>query len=102
MNYPIRPATALPAIVELELGKNPFDGELYVFINRHRNRLKCLQWESTGFILYYKVLAEEKFKWPKRGDEVITVTGQQINWLLDGYDLEKMKGHKKLHYDSVF
>jgi len=121
MSYAIRPATTLPvvylyrdpvdfrkshrglaAIVELELGKNPFDGELYVFINRHRNRLKCLQWESTGFILYYKVLAEEKFKWPKRGEEVITVTGQQINWLLDGYDLAKMKGHKKLHYESVF
>jgi hypothetical protein len=26
----------LGAIVEQELGRNPFSGELYVFINRHR------------------------------------------------------------------
>lgn len=92
----------LSAIVELELGKNPFDGELYVFINRQRNKIKCLFWESNGFVLYYKALAEEKFKWPKKGEAVLTVTGQQMNWLLDGYDISQMQGHKTLHYESVF
>ena len=33
----------------------------------------------------------------ERGDEVISLTGQQINWLLDGYDISAMKGHKKLY-----
>ena len=92
----------LSAIVELELGKNPVDGELYVFINRQRNKIKCLFWESNGFVLYYKALAEEKFKWPKKGEAVLTVTGQQMNWLLDGYDISQMQGHKTLHYESVF
>lgn len=92
----------LSAVVELELGHNPFDGELYVFINRQRNKIKCLFWERNGFVLYYKALAEEKFKWPKHEEEVLTVTGQQINWLLDGYDLAQMKGHKTLQYDGVF
>jgi transposase len=92
----------LAAIVELELGNNPFDGALYAFTNRQRNRIKCLFWESNGFVLYYKVLAEEKFKWPKSGESVITLTGEQINWLLDGYDITKMQPHKKLHYDSLF
>ena len=40
--------------------------------------------------------------WPKRGDEVASLTGQQINWLLDGYDITAMKGHKKLHYEAVY
>jgi transposase len=53
---------SLSAIIELELGHNPFDGELYVFINRQRNKIKCLFWERNGFVLYYKALAEEKFK----------------------------------------
>ena len=53
-------------------------------------------------MLYYKALAEEKFTWPKAEESVLTVTGQQINWLLDGYDISAMKPHKKLHYDSVF
>ena len=97
-----KPSLGLSAIVELELGKNPFDGELYVFINRQRNKIKCLFWESNGFVLYYKALAEEKFKWPKKGEAVLTVTGQQMNWLLDGYDISQMQGHKTLHYESVF
>ncbi len=92
----------LGAIVELDMGCNPFDGSLYVFINRHKNKIKCLFWEENGFVLYYKALAEEKFKWPKVGDQYFHLTGQQVNWLLDGYDISQMKPHKKLHYESLF
>jgi transposase len=53
-------------------------------------------------VLNYKSLSEEKFKWPKRDDKVMTLTGKQINWLLDGYNISAMKGHKKLHYEAVF
>jgi transposase len=92
----------LAAIVEQELGHNPFDGGLYAFTNQRRNKIKCLFWENNGFVLYYKSLAQDKFHWPKRGEEVVSLTGQQINWLLDGYDITRMKGHKKLHYDAVY
>ena len=121
MNSAIRPAVNLPqvflylqpvdfrrsykglsALVECELGHNPFSGQLYVFTNRRRNKIKALFWEENGFVLYYKSLSAEKFKWPKSPDEVMRITGQQINWLLDGYDISLMKPHKKLHYESVF
>ena len=92
----------LAAIVENELGHNPFEGHLYAFTNRRRNKIKCLFWEDNGFVLYYKSLAEEKFKWPKGDDEVLTLNGQQMNWLLDGYDISAMKGHKKLRYEASF
>ena len=59
-------------------------------------------WEDNGFVLYYKTLAEEKFKWPKGEMETVSLTGQQLNWLLDGFDLNAMKGHKKLHFESLF
>ena len=91
----------LAAIVEQELQHNPFSGVLYVFCNRHRNRIKCLFWEDNGFVLYYKALAEERFRWPQDNEALLTITGQQLNWLLDGYDLVQMKGHKKLHYASL-
>lgn len=84
------------------LGHDPFTGHLYAFTNKRRNKIKCLFWEDNGFVLYYKSLSEEKFKWPKRDDKVMTLTGKQINWLLDGYDISAMKGHKKLHYEAVF
>ena len=91
----------LAALVEQELQHNPFDGGLYAFTNRQRNKIKCLYWESNGFVLYYKSLAEDKFSWPKRCDELLQLTGQQINWLLDGYNIEQMHGHKKLHYEAL-
>ncbi len=92
----------LAALVELELGHNPFDGALYAFTNRQRNKIKLLFWEDNGFVLYYKALAEEKFRWPRKTDEVISLSAEQINWLLDGYDISLMKGHKKLHYEASF
>ena len=75
-------SNGLAAIVERELGHNPFSGGLYVFTNRHRNRIKMLMWENNGFVLYYKALAEEKFLWPRTDNEVISLTGQQINFQL--------------------
>ena len=92
----------LSAIVECELGHNPFEGHLYAFTNKQRNKIKCLFWENNGFVLYYKSLAEEKFNWPKGDEETLTLTGQQLNWLLDGFDISAMKGHKTLQYESVF
>ena len=92
----------LSAIIEQELGQNIFEGALYAFTNKRHNKIKCLFWERNGFVLYYKSLAEEKFKWPKQDESLITLTGEQLNWLLDGYDLNAMTPHKNLVYDTVF
>ena len=94
-------ALGLAALVEHELGHNPFNGALYVFRNRNASKIKCLLWEDNGFVLYYKALAEERFRWPRTSEDIITLTGQEINWLLDGYDLSLMRGHKILHYQSI-
>jgi hypothetical protein len=53
-------------------------------------------------VLYYKSLAEEKFRWPQPDEEIMRLTVEQINWLLDGYDISLLKGHKKLHYEALF
>jgi len=96
-------AQGLAAIVVQELGHDPFAGALYAFTNRQRNKIKCLYWEDNGFVLYYKALAEEKFHWPMKDSEpVVSLTGQQINWLLDGYDIRLLNGHKKLQYEGLF
>ncbi|WP_095210073.1 IS66 family insertion sequence element accessory protein TnpB [Endozoicomonas ascidiicola] len=39
----------LAVLVEQELGHNPFDGHLYAFTNRHRNKIKCLFWEDSSY-----------------------------------------------------
>ncbi|MEJ2396186.1 MAG: IS66 family insertion sequence element accessory protein TnpB [Candidatus Thiodiazotropha sp.] len=92
----------LAAIVDKELEHNPFDGALYVFINRRRDKIKLLFWEDNGFVRYYKSLAEEKFGWPRAEDQVMPLSGKQINGLLSGLDIGLMKGQKLLHYKLLF
>ena len=91
----------LSAIVEMELGHDPFSGSLYAFTNRARNRIKILLWEDNGFVLYYKALAEERFHWPAPGEATMTITGEQLNWLIDGYDIGAMRPHKVLRYECT-
>jgi transposase len=56
----------LAAIVELELERSPFAPALFVFCNRQRDKVKLLYWERNGFVLWYKRLEKQRFKWPKR------------------------------------
>jgi transposase len=91
----------LTSIVQMELGHDPFSGTLYVFRNRASNKIKIVFWEDNGFVMYYKSLAEEKFRWPEEGEKLMTITGEQLNWLIDGYDIASMKPHRILQYESV-
>lgn len=91
----------LSAIVQMEFGHDPFTGILYVFRNRASNKLKILFWENNGFVLYYKALAEEKFHWPGVNDQLLCINGEQLNWLLEGYDIARMQPHRVLRYESV-
>lgn len=89
----------LAALVESTLEHNPLSSRLFVFTNRRRNGIKILWWERNGFCLWHKRLEAETFHWLKRSDErVSSITGEQLNWLLDGYDINRMKPHKKLKY----
>lgn len=82
--------------------QDPTCGALFGFINARRNKLKLLVWERNGFIVWYKRLEKDKFHWPRRSEEtVVTLTGEQLNWLLDGYDVWRMKPHEVLRF-SVF
>jgi transposase len=44
----------LAAIAEQQMDLDPFGDALYVFCNRHRDGLKVLYWDQTGFCLWYK------------------------------------------------
>jgi transposase len=92
----------LAALVEAELAQELFAERLFVFINRRRDKVKILYWERSGFCLWLKRLESERFKWPTfLGTEVVTLTGQQLNWLLDGIDLRYVQPHQTLHYKSA-
>ena len=88
--------------IESELGRNPFSEHLYVFCNRRRDKVKMLYWERNGFCLWEKRLEKDRFYWPKRDrEQILMLTGQQLNWLLDGIDIGRLKPHEALCFSSV-
>lgn len=91
----------LSMIVDQAMNLSVFDGALFVFCNKRRDKLKILYWDNSGFCLWYKRLEKEKFKWPRKDDrEIISLTEEQFHWLLRGFDINRLQPHKKLHYYS--
>jgi transposase len=75
---------------------------LFVFCGRSREVVKILYFDKSGFALWQKRLEVEKFPWPKKCDEgVLRVSPEQLQWLLDGYDIWKMKPFEKLYFSRV-
>ncbi|MBF0311041.1 MAG: IS66 family insertion sequence element accessory protein TnpB [Magnetococcales bacterium] len=92
----------LAAFVEAGLGMNPFGPGLFVFRNRDKTRIKILYWERNGFCLWQKRLEQDRFHWLRDPSNcVATITGQQLNWLLDGCDIARIKPHKVLNYFNI-
>ena len=87
----------LSGLVQEEMRRNPLDGKVYIFINRRRDRMKLLVWESGGYLLYYKRLEQGQFEIP------LSTTGQeiQLEWetlvlMLTGISLQQTRRRKRL------
>jgi transposase len=88
----------LASIVECNFKLDPFDGALFVFCNRSRDRCKILEWDGDGFGLYFKRLEKGHFRWPAPGNEAtMTLTGEELSYLLGGTRVEL-----KLRRNEVF
>jgi transposase len=67
----------LCGLVTDRLGQNPMSGDVFIFINKPRNRMKLLKWEPGGFVLFYKRLESGTFELP---DLSIAGISQQIGY----------------------
>lgn len=79
----------LRAKVEQTLRKDPFEGHLFVFVGKSRDKVKILFWDRGGFVLYLKRLERGRFQLPvfdtKRRQ--VEMEPAQLAMLLDGIDL---------------
>ena len=91
----------LTEIVQNELELDPFGRYLFVFLCKDKKKIKFLYWDETGFALWYKRLEKDRFPWPKEGEKIISITAEQLSWLLSGIDLWKIQPHKKLNFEQV-
>jgi transposase len=83
-------AALVSQVFELDL----FSNSLFVFCNRGRDKLKILVWDTNGFWLYYRRLEHGRFRWPDQaGQQTLSISRRQLQWLLDGLTLEQAQAH---------
>ena len=81
----------LQAIVENELRRDCRKGDIFVFSNRRRDRLKLIYWEPSGFWVCSKRLEKGTFAWPAIGESHVEMTREELALLLGGIDLRETK-----------
>lgn len=92
----------LATLVQSHLEMDPFSSQLFVFSNRRRTQVRILVWERSGFVMWTKRLEKQRFVWPQHGELVVTLSGVELNMLLDGYDIWRIEPHQTLHYASMY
>lgn len=87
----------LAVLVSQVFDLDPFSPALFVFCNRRRDRLKILHWDHNGFWLYYRRLERGVFRWPPSAKPMaVSISRRQLQWLLDGLEIEQKKAHPPL------
>jgi len=89
---------SLASLVALNFKLDPHSGaNVFLFCNKRHNALRALRWDGNGFILVTKTLSDEmKFQWPKNQGEVRDITRRQMNWLLEGLQVDQKKAHSDI------
>jgi transposase len=75
----------------------PLSGDVFVFVNRRRDKIKLLQWQGMSFTLYYKRLEEGTFEMPVYDSKAdnIELDYTQMVMLIDGLSIKNIKKRKR-------
>ena len=77
----------LCALVRDEFRDDPFSGDVFVFFNKARDRIKLLLWDRNGFWLLYKRLERGTFPFDVRGAGArVEISRAQLSMILEGID----------------
>jgi transposase len=76
----------LSALVHTQLSQDLLSGNLFVFCNRSKTRIKVLAFDGSGLWLCIKRLEKGTFQWPQGGDE--QVEPAVLHALLAGLNIE--------------
>lgn len=77
---------------------DPLSGHLFCFMNKRRNRLKVLLWQTSGFLLLYKRLERGCFKYPRSplpGQRHLEMEPTELALMMEGIDLRGAQRRKR-------
>jgi transposase len=82
----------LSGLVRSQMGADPLSGDLFVFCNRLRNRLKILYFDKTGMWVFAKRLERGTFAWPTTAPDGhrLEMRYEELLLLLGGLDATQL------------
>jgi transposase len=79
----------LAILVEQAMHLDPFGRAVFAFCNRRRDRVRLLFYDRSGF-------------WPRGQQQaVVTLSTEQLHWLLEGIDIAVVRRHPARQYQSM-
>ena len=87
----------LCGLVGRELAGDPLSGDVFIFVNRGRNRMKLLLWEAGGLVLWYKRLEQGTFELPKAkaGAASVPIKWTDLMLIIEGVELGSVQKRKR-------
>ena len=72
--------------------------QVFIFVNRCRDKVKVLHWDVKSFLLYYKRLESGTFQIPKYDIEsgTLELSYQQLVLMMDGICLKNISYRKSI------
>lgn len=86
----------LSGLVRQHIDHELLSGDVFIFINRRRDRIKLLMWDATGFALYYKQLERGTFELPGAArDGSVELRWSDLVLLLEGIEMKSVVRRKR-------
>lgn len=90
----------LSGLVRSQLGGDPVSGDVFIFVNRRRDRVKLLVWDRTGYAIFYKHLQQGTFELPAFEAQAASC---QMKWeelvlILEGVALQSVRRRKRFSW----
>jgi transposase len=82
----------LHALVQNRLAADPLSGQVFVFTNRRRNRLKLLFFDGSGLWLATKRLERARFGWPAGTQPGTPLRMEELLALIHGLETRSRRG----------
>jgi transposase len=95
-----RSINGLSSFIANDIQQNPQAG-IFLFYNKGKDKIKCLSWHKTGWLLIYKRLEKNRFYFELNQDKGVSeMSVEEVGWLLAGLEWQKMRHWKELSYDK--
>lgn len=80
------------ATAKQSIGRDPLEGDMYLFVARNRQQARVLYWDGTGFVVVAKRLEKGRFNAPWEGerDKPWCLTTSELALFLEG---SRLVGH---------